>query len=115
MISPVAIAIMVIGSFTGAFALLFLKKGSKKFNFKILQQIKNYYLIIGIFLYLLGFAFYIYALTLERLSVLYPFSALNYLWVSLISIKFLGEKMNQYKWTGLVLIILGIALTYFAA
>jgi len=115
MISATAIIIMIVGSFTSAFASLFMKKGSAKFNFNIIKQLKNHYLIFGIILYVLGSLFYIYALSLEKLSALYPFAALNYLWVALVSIKFLGEKMNKYKWTGVILIILGIALTYFAA
>jgi uncharacterized membrane protein len=93
-----------------------MKKGSAKFNFRIVEQLKNYYLMLGIILYILGAAFYIYALSLERLSALYPFASLNYLWVALVSIRFLGEKMNIYKWAGIILIILGIILsTYFAA
>ena len=31
------------------------------------------------------------------LSILYPFVALTYIWVSLLSVKFLGEKMNLIK------------------
>jgi uncharacterized membrane protein len=43
------------------------------------------------------------------LSVLYPFVALAYIWVSLLSVKFLGEKMNKFKWLGIALIIIGVS------
>jgi len=29
-------------------------------------------------------------------------------WVSFLSIKFLNERMNSYKWVGIVLIIAGV-------
>ena len=52
---------------------------------------------------------FIPALKGGELSVLYPFVALAYIWVSLLSVKFLGEKMNKVKWLGIALIILGVS------
>ena len=36
--------------------------------------------------------------------------ALVYVWVSLLSMFFLKEKMNKTKWLGVILIILGVTL-----
>ena len=43
-------------------------------------------------------------------SVLYPIVATSYIWVSFLSIYFLNEAMNFFKWLGIFTIILGIAL-----
>jgi len=53
---------------------------------------------------------FIPALRGGELSVLYPLVALVYVWVSLLSVRFLGEKMNPMKWLGIALILLGVTL-----
>jgi len=111
-----AVIIALISTVLGAFGSLFLKKGSKKFNLNIFEQIKNTHLILGIILFFFSILFYVFALRAERLSLIYPLTSFTYIWVALISIKFLGEKMNKYKWIGIVLIMLGIFLVgYFSA
>ena len=69
---------------------------------------KNYNLFAGVALYGAGTVLFIPALKGGDLSVLYPFVALVYIWVSLLSVKFLGEKMNKFKWAGVALIIIGV-------
>lgn len=116
MLNALAIILVLIGSFIGTFGSLYLKKGAKHFNFNILKQLKNKHLILGIFLFVLSSVFYIYALSMERLSLLYPLTSLTYIWVALVSIKFLRERMNKHKWLGIAMIILGIFfVTYFSA
>ena len=93
-----------------------MKKGSKAFNMKIKDQIRNIPLIAGVILFGLSAIFYMYALRLERLAVLYPLTALAYIWVAILSIKYLKERMNIYKWLGIILIIAGTAIiAYFSA
>ena len=45
-----------------------------------------------------------------ELTVLVPLASLNYIWASLLAIKYLGEKMNTWKWIGVVSIMLGISI-----
>ena len=45
-----------------------------------------------------------------ELSVLYPLAATGYIWVSLLSVKLLKEKMSLFKWLGVSVIIAGITL-----
>ncbi len=45
-----------------------------------------------------------------QLSVLYPLVATSYMWTTLVAVKFLGEKMNRFKWIGIILIIIGVSL-----
>ena len=50
------------------------------------------------------------ALRYGELSVLYPIIALTYVWVTILSVGFLGESMNVYKLVGLAFIVLGVAV-----
>lgn len=100
------ISLTIIGSF-GAF---FLKLGSEKFSFNPFELLKNYKLILGFLLYGTVIPLFIIALKGGELSVLYPLVSLSYIWISIISIKFLGERMNIWKWAGIVMIIFGVSL-----
>jgi drug/metabolite transporter (DMT)-like permease len=103
-----AILIQLIASIASAVGSLFLKKSAAKFKINIKKLLKNNNLIIGVLLYLITTILCIYALSMEDLSILYPVLSLSYVWVALLSIKFLREKMNFYKWLGIGLIIVGV-------
>lgn len=105
-----AIALVLISTTLGSLGPLFLKKASHKISFRISSIIKNKHLILGIIFYGLGTVLFIPALKGGELSVLYPLVALVYVWVSLFSMKFLGEKMTKLKWLGVALILLGVTL-----
>jgi len=87
---------------------LFLKLGSKtaSLGFSLLT---NYYLIVGIALYLASAVMLIVALRGGELSILYPFIATSFIWVSLLSVHFFGEAMNSWKWLGIFVIIIGVS------
>lgn len=91
-------------------AQLLWKKGSATLAFDVFGILANYYIIGGILLYVVGGTLIIIAFRGGEVSVLYPILATSYIWVSFLSIKFLGEMMNFYKWTGVIGIIFGIAL-----
>jgi len=105
-----AIGLVVLGTLVGAFGPILLKKASAKRLSKLSALATNYPLFGGVALYALGTLLFIPALKGGDLSVLYPFVALAYIWVSLLSVKFLGEKMNKFKWLGILLIIIGVSL-----
>jgi undecaprenyl phosphate-alpha-L-ara4N flippase subunit ArnF len=107
MISYLLIILVVIATLLGSIASLLLKKGAKDFNFNIYKQLKNTNLLIGITLYIIGTVAYIAALRMGDLSKVYPMTSISYVMIALLSIKFLGEKINFYKWTGIILIISG--------
>lgn len=91
-------------------AQLLWKKGSATLTFDIVGILTNYYLIGGILLYIVGGTLIILAFRGGEVSVLYPIIATSYVWVSLLSVKFLGETMNELKWIGITSIIGGIIL-----
>ena len=104
-----AIGLVLLASFLGSFGPILLKKASGKISFNPLKLIKNYYLILGFLSYGLGTILFIPALKGGELSVLYPLVATVYIWVSIWSVKILKEKMNKYKWLGVLLVIIGVA------
>ena len=105
-----AIGLVVLATLIGAFGPILLKKASAKKLSSIKELARNYYLFGGVALYGIGTVLFIPALKGGDLSVLYPFLALMYIWVSLLSVKFLGEEMNKLKWFGIASIIIGVSL-----
>lgn len=91
-------------------AQLLWKKGSAALDFNILSILTNYYLIAGILLYVVGGILLILSFRGGEVSVLYPIIATSYIWVSFLSIFFLNESMNNFKWLGVASIIAGIIL-----
>lgn len=104
-----AIGLVLSATLVGAFGPILLKKASARRLSKLSSLVTNYHLFGGVALYAVGTLLFIPALKGGDLSVLYPFVSLSYIWVSLLSVKFLGEKMNKYKWIGIALIIIGVS------
>ena len=103
-----AVILVLFGSIVGSFGPILLKKGSEKFSLNPKLLIKNYPIILGAMLYIIGTVVFIAALRGGELSILYPLVSVTYIWVSFLSIKFLKEKMNKYKWTVILFIMLGV-------
>ena len=91
-------------------AQLFYKFGSAKLSLDILSIITNFELIIGMVLYAISGILLIISFRGGEVSVLYPIFATSYIWVSFLSIYFLGEIMNIFKWLGIFTIMAGIVL-----
>ena len=110
MTSVGAMAGVLAASLFASIGALCLKLSANKISFKPSELIRNYYLIIGALLYLLSASLLILSLRHGELSVLYPIMAASYIWISILSVKILKEKMTPYKWAGITLIVLGITL-----
>jgi len=111
MINLLAVGLVFVGAFLGGVGAVLVKKGADTFSLRrIWKNWRNRFLMIGLFLYAISTIMYMIALRWEELSVLYPMVSMSYLWIVFFSIKFLGEKMNNWKWLGLLGIILGIIL-----
>jgi uncharacterized membrane protein len=107
--SLLSIVLVLLGTLVGAFGPILLKKASAKRLSQLKSLMTNYHLFGGVVLYVAGTVLFILALRGGELSVLYPFVSVTYIWVCLLSMKFLGEKMNMLKWGGVALIILGVS------
>lgn len=88
----------------------FFKLGSNQVSADIMSWIKNWQVILGMILYGSSALLFIIALKFGRLSILYPLISTSYIWVTLISGYYLGEKINYINYIGITLIILGVAI-----
>jgi drug/metabolite transporter (DMT)-like permease len=108
MVNFLSIALVLVGTILGAIGALILKKGTSRYRLR--EMLLTGYFWGGAFLYGISTVFYMFALRQEHLSVLYPLVSTTYLWTTLFGVKFLGEKMNPWKYLGLIGIILGVIL-----
>jgi uncharacterized membrane protein len=115
MTSFFAVALVLFATIIGAFGALFLKFGAARLTRSDKWTFINKRLLLGVFLYGLSSIFFLAALKNGELSVLYPLTSLSYVWISLLSIKMLNEKMNFFKWLGIVAILIGVSLIGFGS
>jgi len=101
-----ALALVFLMSITAALGGFFLKLGSKSFGVRLPDR----KLILGAFFYVVSTVLFIIALRGGPVSVIFPLTSLSYVWICLLSQRFLNEKMNKIKWTGIAVIIFGVTL-----
>ena len=75
--------------------------------------IKNYWLAIGVGLYLLSSVFFVMGVAQGELTILYPMVSLGYIWTILWARLFFKELFTLSKIAGLIMIIFGVALINF--
>jgi drug/metabolite transporter (DMT)-like permease len=110
MIQLYSLILVIVGCVIGAYGGILLKKASGTLKLRLSSIIHNKYLIKGVLIYGVGTVMYIIALRGGELSILYPLIATTYIWTAIFSQKLLGEKMNRYKWIGIILILIGVSL-----
>ena len=113
MVSFVPVFLVLVSSLIGAVGTFLIKKGTNKHSFFVL--LKSKFLWIGFIFYGVSTILYLWALSQEDLTIIYPLVSTAYIWTTIFSVKYLGEKMNDYKWLGLVGIILGVVLIGFGS
>jgi drug/metabolite transporter (DMT)-like permease len=99
----------------GAIAQVLLKFGAGHLSNPSLWQaakgiFTNPYLFFGYACYGIFAALLVIALRDGELSLLYPVIALNYAWVSILSVLIFHERMNALKIAGVTVIIIGVAV-----
>lgn len=105
-----SIILVVVSSLLAAASPILLKKASERKFYPIKMTLTNYFLFTAGFLYIVSLLIFVIALKGGDLLVLYPLSSLGYVWACISSVRFLGEKMDLFKWAGICLIILGVSL-----
>ena len=70
----------------------------------------NTALMAGLSLYGLFTLMLIFALRDGQLSILYPVIALNYVWVTILSLLLFNETMNPFKAAGVSAIVVGVVI-----
>ena len=112
----IGISLVVFGTLLGAIGAFLLKIGGSKIQSRndLFNIQKVYLLLLGVCLYGFSAIVFTFALQFGELSMLYPFVSLSYIWATFLSISFLHEKVNHYRWTGIFFIILGVVVMAFA-
>lgn len=108
--SIIILLLMAVSTFMGAVAGLYLKKGSATFSLHPLRLLRNTNFIIGGVLYVLGVVLYLFVLRALPLSVAYPLSSLQYVWITFLSLFILRENVDAWRWGGIALIMAGIVI-----
>src|SRR3989338_3150875 len=92
----------------GAFGQLFFKLGSKELG--LLPIHTNWKLALGLVLYGLATALFVFALRVSNLSIAYPVIATSYIWVMILSAIVLKEPITVTKLFGVLAILSGLGL-----
>lgn len=100
-----AMSLAVASTAVAAVAMVFFKLAAKADARKIFLSRRFF---AGGFLFVFGAALMILALKLEELSVLFPLTSLTYIWVMLLSRRYLKERLDRYKVLVVAFIVLGI-------
>jgi drug/metabolite transporter (DMT)-like permease len=98
--------IILIMSLTASFASFFLKKSTN--GVTVLSIIKNKYLYIGGFLYVIAALFNIWILKKLSYFIVVPLGSICYIWTMVIAGIFLKEKIGMGKIIGVLLILSGV-------
>ena len=105
------IVYILIGIIFASFGQIFFKVGANNIGeislSNILQMI-NFYIFIGLIFYALGSFFWIIALSKADLSFVYPFIALTFIIVYILSVIFLKESVHLSRLVGMGIIIAGL-------
>ncbi len=96
------------GTVLGGAGPVFLKQGLHKLTPSFPWI--NFRLVFGVLLYAAGIGIYAIALRGSDVNVLYPITALGYVWTAFFSRWLLKEHMNSYKWAGIACILFGALL-----
>ena len=108
-----SIILVLLASFIGSFGAVFLKLGAERISGPLTRLFTNYWLAVGIVLYLLSSVFYMMGVSQGQLTVLYPMVSIGYIWAILWARVFFKEPFTLAKVGGLLMIIFGVGLINF--
>lgn len=99
------LALVLLMTFMGAIASLFLKRASGSDNF--VKMLTNVNLYIGGFIYITAAFINIFVLKFLDYAVVLPLTSITYIWTMVLSYLILREKITKKKIVGVILILLG--------
>lgn len=109
------IGLITLATLVGSAGALFFKDASRHARKSLSALLKKPALYLGFLFYGSSALLYTFALGFGELSALYPVAGLSYVWISLLSVRFLKERMNELKWFGICLILVGVAFVGLSA
>ena len=111
-----AITDILIGIVFASFGQLFFKIGTNntgELSLSNILQFLNVFIIIGLIFYALGSIFWIVALSKADLSFVYPFTAVTFVVVYILSFFLLKEPFHLNRLVGTGIIIIGVCILFF--
>lgn len=110
-----AIGIMFMNTIITAVGALLLKMGAVHIANKteLWKLWKHHLIVLGLVLYGIASIFGIYAYKGGDLNKIFPIAALTYIWTMVLSVKYLKEQMNPWKWVAIIFIVIGVSLVFF--
>jgi uncharacterized membrane protein len=76
----------------------------------VMQIFGNYYVMGGLFLYMVSAFLWLGALSTLDVSSMYPLLSLAYVVTAVFAVVFLGEMVTIYRWAGIALVVIGCIL-----
>jgi uncharacterized membrane protein len=105
-----SVIVIIASTVLSSFGSFYMKVGSKSFVPKIQTLVTNMPLVGGLTFHVLSGILGVIAYSGGELTVLVPLGSLNYIWASILAVYFLDEKMNRWKWLGILFIMVGVTL-----
>jgi len=87
--------------------------GAKDILLTALQIFKNPFIMGSVLLMASAFFLWLYILSWFKLGLVFPLTALTYVFVALMSYFMLGEKLSLYNYFGVVMIVAGVFFLLF--
>lgn len=103
-----SIGLLLIASFSAAAGQLLFKLGAQ--GHARLIEFANMQILLGLLLYLIGTAIWVYVLSTERLTEVYAFTALTFVLVYVAGVFVVGERLVMSTVIGICLILAGLYL-----
>ncbi len=113
MIPLIPLLLTLLGAFFGGLGPVFVKQGIGQLKIFGVRTWFEPRLLAGVFLYAAAIGCYVIALRQTAVTLLYPLGALSYAWAALFSHHLLHERLNTFKITGVICIILGAGVISF--
>ena len=110
MIPLAAILYAVVVMLVGAIGAYYFKRASETISLHPIKLLKNWRFILAAVLYVTSAAGYLTLLKRYPLSIIYPLVSITYIWVAILSVWLLKERMNRLRIIGIILIIVGVIL-----
>ena len=100
----VGVGLVVLASIIEGVSQTFLKKSA------LATARKQRWVVLGVALFIVQALIYTGALRFVEVSTAFPIGSIGFVVVALLSQRFLAEPVTGTRWTGVVLITLGVAL-----
>ena len=98
------VALVVLASIIEGVSQMFFKKSA------LVATAKRRWVVLGVMLFIVPALIYTGALRFVEVSTAFPIGSIGFVVVALLSQRFLAEPVTGKRWTGVVLITLGVAL-----